>query len=144
MEILQLRISQLIERRLQNIEKMRHMLQSPVSKAELPISDIDCHFIADAKTAVEKNLSNDAFDVEELASLLCMSRSTLYRKLVSLTGQKPTEFIRTIRLAHAAKLILEGHDSLTDIGYMCGFSSTSYFYRCFKKQYGVQPGNYKE
>lgn len=144
MEILQLRISQLIERRRQNIEKMRHMLQSPVSKAELPISDIDCHFIADAKTAVEKNLSNDAFDVEELASLLCMSRSTLYRKLVSLTGQKPTEFIRTIRLAHAAKLILEGHDSLTDIGYMCGFSSTSYFYRCFKKQYGVQPGNYKE
>ena len=99
-------------------------------------------FLQKAVEAIEKNLDNDAYNIEAFASDMCMSRATLYRKIVTLTTQKPTEFIRTIRLKHAARLIREGNHSLTEIGYMCGFNSTSYFYRCFKAQYGVQPGNY--
>ena len=99
-------------------------------------------FLQKAVEAIEKHLDDETYNIEAFASDMCMSRATLYRKIVSLTAQKPTEFIRTIRLKHAARLIHEGNYSLTEIGYMCGFNSTSYFYRCFKTQYGVQPGNY--
>ncbi|MGN1239361.1 MAG: helix-turn-helix domain-containing protein [Paludibacteraceae bacterium] len=99
-------------------------------------------FLQKAIETIEKNLDNNEYNMDAFASDMCMSRATLYRRIVTLTAQKPTEFIRTIRLKHAARLIREGNHTLTEIGYMCGFNSTSYFYRCFKVQYGVQPGNY--
>jgi len=102
----------------------------------------DQQFLQKAVEVIEKNLSNDAYNIDAFAKDMFMSRTTLYRRIVSLTAQKPTEFIRTIRLKHAARLIHEGGHSLTEIGYICGFSSPSYFYRCFKAQYGVPPGNY--
>ncbi|MGN0280926.1 MAG: helix-turn-helix domain-containing protein, partial [Prevotella sp.] len=83
------------------------------------------------------------YGIESFSQDLCMSRSTLYRKVVSLTGQKPSEFIRTIRLKRAAKLIKENRYAINEISDMCGFSSVSYFCRCFKAQYGVQPGSYQ-
>lgn len=88
---------------------------------------------------VEKNLSNDQYTVEELSSDLCMSRMTFYRKIQSLTGQKPTEFIRTIRLRHAAELLREGKLTVTEVSYATGFSSVSYFSRSFRTMYGVPP-----
>lgn len=141
MEMLQLRISHLLELRQKCTEKFAR--GEDVKVEEVASNELDQKFLADAMAAVEKNLDNDAYDIDAFASDVCMSRSTVYRKLMSLTGQKPSEFIRTIRLKHAARLIKEGLYSLTDIGYMCGFSSASYFYRCFKKQYGVNPGNYE-
>ncbi len=140
MEMLQLRISHLLELRQKRTEEFSK--GEEVKVEDMTENELDRKFLTDAMAAVEKNLDNDAYDIDAFASDVCMSRSTVYRKLVSLTGQKPSEFIRTIRLKHAARLIKEGRHSLTDIGYMCGFSSTSYFYRCFKKQYGVNPGNY--
>ena len=88
---------------------------------------------------VEKNLSNDQYTVEELSNDLCMSRMTLYRKIQSLTGQKPTEFIRTIRLRRAAELLREGQLTVTEVSYATGFSSVSYFSRCFRTMYSVPP-----
>ena len=88
---------------------------------------------------VEKNLSNDQYTVEELSSDLCMSRMTFYRKIQSLTGQKPTEFIRTIRLRHAAELLRKGELTVTEVSYATGFSSVSYFSRSFRTMYGVPP-----
>ena len=151
MEMLLLRIRHLLELRKRRIQAIGSELKSPDSQQseteagmeETSISELDKKFLADAVAAVEKNLSNEEYDIDSFASDVFMSRSTLYRKLVSLVGQKPSEFIRTIRLKHAARLIKEGKYSLTEVGYICGFSSTSYFYRCFKKQYGVQPGNYQ-
>ena len=70
---------------------------------------------------------------------MCMSRMTFYRKIQSATGQKPTEFIRTIRLRRAAELLREGRLSITEITYDTGFSSVSYFSRCFRAMYGVSP-----
>ena len=140
MEMLELRIEHLLELRRQRNENFQR--GEDVNINSVALNAIDQKFMADAMAAVERNMDNELYDVDQLASDVYMSRSTLYRKLVSLTGQKPTEFIRTIRLKKAAQLIREGNYSLTDIGYMCGFSSASYFYRCFKKQYGVQPGAY--
>lgn len=141
MEMLQLRISHLLELRRKRNEDFQR--GEEVKVEEVAINEIDQKFMSDALAAVEKNIDNEEYDIDAFASDVYMSRSTLYRKIVSLTGQKPSEFIRTIRLKHAARLIKEGKYSLTEIGYMCGFSSTSYFYRCFKKQYGVQPGSYQ-
>lgn len=68
-----------------------------------------------------------------------MSRMTFYRKIQSLTGQKPTEFIRTIRLRRAAELLRQGSRTVTEVSYATGFSSVSYFSRCFRAMYGVPP-----
>lgn len=140
MEMLHLRIAHLLD--LRN-KRMQQFNQADEVKVEdVANNEIDQKFLRDAMEAVEKNLSNDAYSVEMFCSDLCMSRSTCYRKLLSLTGQKPTEFIRTIRLKNAARLIKDGTHSVSEVSYLCGFSSVSYFCRCFKSQYGVQPGNY--
>jgi AraC-like DNA-binding protein len=88
---------------------------------------------------VEKNIADEHYSVEQLSNDLCMSRMTFYRKIQSATGQKPTEFIRTIRLRHAAELLRENRLTITEISYATGFSSVSYFSRCFRMMYGVAP-----
>lgn len=88
---------------------------------------------------VEKNLDNEQYSVEELCRDICMSRMTFYRKIQSLTGQKPTEFIRTIRLRRAAELLRQGSCTVTEVSFATGFSSVSYFSRCFRAMYGVPP-----
>ena len=88
---------------------------------------------------VEQHISDDSYSVEQLASDMCMSRMTFYRKIQSATRQKPTEFIRTIRLRRAAELLREGRLTISEITYDTGFSSVSYFSRCFRAMYGVSP-----
>ena len=96
-------------------------------------------WLQNAIAKVEDHLSDDSYTVEQLASDLCMSRMTFYRKIQSATGQKPTEFMRTIRLRRAAELLREGRQSITEISYATGFTSVSYFSRCFRTMYGVPP-----
>ena len=98
----------------------------------LPISQVEAH------------LSDDGYSVEQLASDLCMSRMTFYRKIQSSTGQKPTEFMRTIRLRRAAELLREGQRTITEITYDTGFSSVSYFSRCFRNLYGMSPTQFAQ
>ena len=96
-------------------------------------------WLQQAIAAVEKNMADEHYNVEQLSSDLCMSRMTLYRKIQSATGQKPTEFIRTIRLRRATELLREGRLTITEISYATGFSSVSYFSRCFRQLFGVSP-----
>jgi len=93
---------------------------------------------------LEVHLSDDSYTVEQLASDLCMSRMTFYRKIQSATGQKPTEFMRTIRLRRAAELLREGRMSITQVTYDTGFASVSYFSRCFRAMYGVSPTQFSK
>lgn len=88
---------------------------------------------------VEAHLSDDSYNVEQLSNDLCMSRMTFYRRIQSATGQKPTDFMRTIRLRRAAEMLREGRLTITEISYATGFSSVSYFSRCFRTMYGVPP-----
>ena len=96
-------------------------------------------WLQNAIAKVEDHLSDDSYTVEQLAGDLCMSRMTFYRKIQSATGQKPTEFMRTVRLRRAADLLREGRLTITEISYATGFSSVSYFSRCFRTMYGVPP-----
>ncbi len=100
------------------------------------------HFLQAAIAHVESHLGDDGYNVEQLSSDLCMSRMTLYRKIQAATGQKPTEFMRTIRLRHAAEMLQKGEKSIKEVSYATGFSSVSYFSRCFRTMYGVPPTMY--
>lgn len=95
-----------------------------------------------AITLVETNLSDSLFGVEKMASEIGMSRASLHKKLKSITGFAPSDFIRNIRLKRAANLLRNKADSVTQIGFSVGFEDQSYFSKSFKKQFGVTPSEY--
>ena len=99
-------------------------------------------FLKKAVALVEKNLDNSEYSVELFSDDMCMSRMNLYRKLQSITGQKPTEFIRSIRLKKAARLLTDTELSVVEISEKVGFATPSYFSKCFKEMFGVLPTQY--
>ena len=103
---------------------------------------LDQKFIEKSIEIVKKNLDNANFSVEQFALEIGMSRSALFLKLKSVTGQSSSEFIRTIRINNAAKLIRSMKYSISEIIYMVGFSDPKYFRTCFKKQFGIRPSEY--
>ena len=115
---------------------------SPVEPTPNQQETEESPWLQSAIVAVEAHMNNDNYGVEQLASDMCMSRMTFYRKIQSATGQKPSEFIRTIRLRRAAELLRQGNMNITEISYATGFSSVSYFSRCFHKLYGEPPTQY--
>lgn len=99
--------------------------------------------IVKARTLVEQHLQDREYGVEQLAAGLCMERTGLYKKLTALTDTTPVAFIRQIRLRNAAALLKEGDLTVNEIAEKTGFSSPSYFTKCFKKEYGLLPSEYK-
>ncbi len=85
------------------------------------------------------HLDDEKFDVNQLASEIGWSRSHTFRKVRSLTGISANQFIKETRLQEAAKLILNSNLNASEISYKVGFSSPSYFSKCFSKYYGVTP-----
>lgn len=110
-------------------------------KEQLSLYEQD--ILKQAINCIEKNLSNQEYSIDNFSADMCMSRVNLYRKMLSITGQTPTDFIKGYRLTKAAELVLSGRYSLVVISEMTGFSSPSYFRKCFKEKYGVLPSNYK-
>lgn len=92
--------------------------------------------------AINDNLQDPDLDVEKIAREAGVSRAKLYRKMKELTNQTPHNYIRNLRLQLAAKLLKEKKLSVSEITYMCGFSSLSSFSAMFKTMYGVSPLNY--
>lgn len=100
-------------------------------------------FINKIRLIVLKNIENDKFGVSELASELGFSRSQILRKIKAQTEKSANQLIRDIRLEEAVKLLKEGECTASEIAYKVGFSSPSYFNKCFLDQYGFTPGEYK-
>jgi signal transduction histidine kinase/ligand-binding sensor domain-containing protein/DNA-binding response OmpR family regulator len=97
------------------------------------------------KTVFEQlraNLVKPDFNVAELSGMLNMSRSLVYRKIKMLTGLSPTEYIRSLRLQEAAKLLRSHQYKVFEVVYMVGFSDLKYFRQCFAKEFGVSPSEY--
>ncbi len=97
-------------------------------------------FLKKLTEIVEKNLSNEKFGVSELANEVAMSRSNLLRKIKKLTDLSVSQFIRQIRLQHAMEMLKQESSSVSEISYQVGFSSVSYFIKCFRDFYGFPPG----
>ncbi|MEJ2506222.1 MAG: helix-turn-helix domain-containing protein, partial [Ignavibacteriaceae bacterium] len=106
------------------------------------LNKADSEFLERTLTLVEKNLDKTNFGTEQLAKELFVSRTQLHRKIISITGQPPGELIRNKKLNHAAKLLIEGTLSVTQIAYEIGFSSPAQFTRAFTKQFNCVPSEY--
>ncbi|MCU0377895.1 MAG: response regulator [Bacteroidales bacterium] len=93
---------------------------------------------------MEKNIENSALTVEELVSMIGLGRSVFFKKLKSLTGLAPIEFIREVRVKRAAQLIESGQYTISQVTYMVGCNDPRYFSRIFKHRFGVTPSEYRE
>ncbi|MDP1802039.1 MAG: tetratricopeptide repeat protein [Bacteroidota bacterium] len=91
--------------------------------------------------AVDKHILESDFSVNELADVMCISRSQLHRKISSITGLSTTHFIRIIRLEKAKDLLLSNSGNVTEIAYQCGFNSQSYFSKSFTEHFGKAPSD---
>lgn len=88
---------------------------------------------------IGKNISKSEFSINELAGELCMSRATLFEKVKNVSGLTPNNYIQLKRLKQAAVYIHSGEYQISEVCYLVGFSSSSYFTKCFKRQFGVLP-----
>ena len=137
------RIKQLIEQQEGRKKEFRKTLR--VNPSRITITSIDEQLIQKALKLIEEHIDNSEYNVEQLSADMGMSRMNLYRKLQAITGQTPTEFIRTIRLKRAAQLLQDGKTgNVSEVADRVGFSSSSYFTKCFKELFGVLPTQYGE
>ncbi|MEP0861172.1 MAG: response regulator [Ignavibacterium sp.] len=131
--------------RIKNLLEQRRKLKERFSNAEeiktdeYKYSPEENEFIQNAIRIVEENISNIDFDTEKLAEKIFLSRSQLHRKLIQLTNESPGEFIRTIRLKYAAKLLLQKNFNITQIALEVGFNSPSHFSKAFKQFFNLTP-----
>ncbi|TKG95081.1 hybrid sensor histidine kinase/response regulator [Puteibacter caeruleilacunae] len=135
--------------RVENLIKQRQLLKDSFSKKviqdeQLNVGDLDNYFLNRLNKIINENMQSEDFTVEILASMAGISRSQLHRKLKNLTGSSATEYIRIIRLKHAAEMLVSSDYNIDEISYLTGFTSHSYFSKCFKQLYQVSPKEYKQ
>lgn len=116
--------------------------QIRIEPSKIIVNSLDKQLIKRVLEYTEANISNPNFSVEELSRELGMSRVHLYKKLSSLSGKTPIEFIRIIRLKRAAQLLQESRLTVSEIAYEVGFNNPRYFRKYFKDEFGVLPSQY--
>jgi signal transduction histidine kinase/ligand-binding sensor domain-containing protein/CheY-like chemotaxis protein len=137
---LRVRVRNLIESR----RKLRERFGREVTlmPADIAITPVDANFVERLMAIVNDNLGEPDFNVEAFAREVGMSRMHLHRKIRALTGQSTGEFLRTVRLRQAARLLREGGHTVTEVAYAVGFQTPTYFTKCFREDYGVTPSEY--
>lgn len=129
---------------LSNREKLRvSFAHSPFVQANsMALTKADEVFLKTLKEIVDENMQNPDFCIDDMASLLNMSRSSLNRKIKGVLDMTPNDYIRLERLKKAAQLLKEGECKINEVCYMTGFNTPSYFTKCFQKQFGVLPKDF--
>ena len=130
------------------IELRRHWQQTwnremTLQPTGMTVSEADKKFIKELKAVMEKNIPETEFNVDQLCQKLYMSHATLYRKIYALTGETPTDFIRSYRLKRGAELLKSGVGTVLEVALEVGFSSANYFTKCFKKKFHQLPTEYQ-
>ncbi|MDB5138853.1 MAG: todS 2 [Mucilaginibacter sp.] len=141
-EILQSKIRNILSQQ----EYMRKTYQKQVEAipTEMHVESPDDLFIKKVLLLIDNNISNPNFSVEELSSEVFVSRYTLYKKILSMTGKTPNELVRSMRLKRAAQLLETGHLTISQICHKVGFKSQKYFVKTFKAEYSTIPSKYME
>jgi signal transduction histidine kinase/ligand-binding sensor domain-containing protein/AraC-like DNA-binding protein len=140
--LLQSRILNLLESRRKIAELIHNNTANKNALMIDSLSQLDNEFIEQITAIVEQNLDSDRVDVEFIADKMCMSHSTLYRKIKALSGMSANEFIRKVRIRNAEQLLLTGKYTISEISYMVGINSITYFRQCFKEEFGLAPSEY--
>ncbi len=108
----------------------------------MALTKADEEFIKKLENVIQTNLSNQDFNIDDMAESFNMSRSSFYRKVQGVLDLTPKEYLRVERLKRAAQLLREKEYRINEICYMVGFNTSSYFTKCFLKQYGVLPKDF--
>jgi DNA-binding response OmpR family regulator len=141
--------TKILHARIKNLIGLRGHLQKNRNRemallpGKISESEIDREFMKELEAEMEANFSDPEFNVDGLAKKLYMSRLTLYRKILAISGETPTEFIRSHRLRRGAQLLDRSFGSVTEVAFEVGFSSSSYFARCFKEVFHRSPSDYQ-
>ena len=129
---------------LENRKRLKYVYASGADDEARDAADPDSRFMADFGRVVRERMSDSSLSVETISSALGLSRVQMYRKVKQLTGQSPVEIIRVTRLKKAERLLKTTKMTVSEISYDVGFSSPSYFSKCFKDYFGCQPGEMRE
>ncbi len=131
--------------RIQNLIDQRKLLRKKfagniqLKPSEVTAKSIDEIFLSNVMNAIEQNMDEDEFGVEELAKECAMSRSQLHRKLVALIDKSPSDLIRQTRLLRAKELLEKKAATPSEVAFKVGFNSHTYFSKCFKEEFGISP-----
>lgn len=139
MDILQLKIQKIIDQQEDRKELFKKNIF--INSDNLTYTHVDEELIRKVIKKIESNLDNISYSVEKLSKDMNMDRTGLYRKLSALTGQTPSELIRSVRLKYATQLLEKGIP-VAEVAEKVGFSSTSYFTKCFQEEFGVKPSQF--
>ena len=137
-EMLTLKIDKILRWSQENYERFSSY---GTQVSDLTISRLDEELLKKAVDAIERNLSDSEYSVEDLSLEIGISRSGLYKKMMFITGKSPIEFIRTIKIKKGRNMIEEGETSISQVAWSVGFSPKQ-FSRYFKEEYGCLPSEF--
>ena len=135
--------------RIKNLINIRKKLQERFNKIEnqfpevkgLKLNTLDEKFMLKVSEVIENHISEEEFSIEEFAKEVGMSRSQFHRKFTAITGKPASLYLRSVRLSRAKKMIEGKTGNISEIAYSVGFSSVSYFSKCFKEEFGHPPSD---
>ena len=138
--------SQLLLARVRNLidshRRLKQFFGDGQTLAKEDVCDMDKDFVERFKSLIEEKMGDSGLNVEDLGKDMGLSRVQLYRKIKSLTNYSPNELLRIARLKKAASLLASSDMTVAEIGYEVGFSSPSYFAKCYKEQFGESPTDF--
>lgn len=137
LKVLQAKINSLVRNRKRKTDSFKQNAEINISSLEY--TSLDEKFLENAVAIIEEHIAVTDFNLDLLSSRLNMSKSSLYRKIKSLTGLSPVEFTKNIRLKHACQMLAGQAGNISDIAYAVGFADPKYFTSCFKAEFGLTP-----
>jgi signal transduction histidine kinase/DNA-binding response OmpR family regulator len=137
-KVLAARVSNLVKNR----KHLRQFFGDHTTLSKESISALDKKFVEKLRRLIQENIPNSSFSVEDMGEQMGMSRVQLYRKIKSLTNYAPNELLRMARLKKAATLLSSSGMSIAEIAYEVGFTSPSYFTKCYKEYFGENPTDF--
>ena len=125
-----------------NHKRLKQFFGDKTSLSKEPVSDVDKGFVDRFRELIEENLADSELSVEDLGGKMGLSRVQLYRKIKALTNYSPNELVRIARLKKAASLLASSEKTISEITYEVGFTSPSYFTKCYKEYFGESPTDF--
>ncbi|MBE5081699.1 hybrid sensor histidine kinase/response regulator transcription factor [Phocaeicola dorei] len=125
-----------------NHKRLKQFFGDKTSLSKESVSDVDKGFVDRFRELIEENLADSELSVEDLGSKMGLSRVQLYRKIKALTNYSPNELVRIARLKKAASLLASSEKTISEITYEVGFTSPSYFTKCYKDYFGESPTDF--
>lgn len=125
-----------------NHKRLKQFFGDKTTLSKESVSDVDKGFVDRFRELIEENLADSELSVEDLGSKMGLSRVQLYRKIKALTNYSPNELVRIARLKKAASLLVSSEKTISEITYEVGFTSPSYFTKCYKEYFGESPTDF--